>query len=82
MATLFRHTPTAARATELRVALSAAGIKARVAKQSYALRIVSDLNDVARAAEVAIGLGFGGPCGGEPARSNTCLFAYDFRGEA
>jgi hypothetical protein len=75
MATRFRKVPTTEGSKALRSALSALGIKARVATQPYAYRVVSD---DARTLSALVSLGFEGPTGGEPARNASSFFAYEF----
>ena len=78
MTTKFRHTPTTSGSAAIRSALSASGIKARVATQPYAYRVVSDDH---RAMAALVALGLEGPTGGEPVRSGlNSFFAYDFAG--
>lgn len=76
MATRFRKFPTTEGSKAIRAALAAQGIKARLAKQPYAYRIISD--DV-RAADALIAIGLEGPTGGAPVRSGpNGFFAYEF----
>lgn len=75
MATRFRNIPTTEGSKALRSALSAQGIKARVAAQPYAYRVVSEDE---RTLSALIALGFEGPCGGEPVRNANSFFAYEF----
>ncbi len=75
MATRFRKTPTTDGSKALRAALASQGIKARVAAQPYAYRVVSD---DARALSALVALGFEGPTGGEPVRNASSFFAYEF----
>ena len=71
-----RNTPTTQGAAALRANLKAQGIAARVARQPYAYRVVSD---DARALPALVALGLEGPTGGEPVRSGlNCFFAYEF----
>lgn len=73
-----RYTPTTEGAAFIRAALAGAGIKARVAKQRFAYRIVSDDT---RALSTLVAVGLSGPLGGEPVRLGAGEFsAYDFRG--
>jgi len=72
----FRPAPTASRADEIRAALKAAGIPARVARQPYAYRVVSDQADAVL--PVLLSLGLAGPAGGEPVRNGLfTFFAYE-----
>lgn len=76
MAQRFRKTPTAEGSKALRAALASQGIKARVATQAYAYRVVSDDS---RALSALVALGFEGPAGGEPVRNGLAsFFAYEF----
>lgn len=76
MATRFRNIPTKEGSQALRSALAALGIKARVATQPYAYRIVSDDE---RTLSVLAALGFEGPTGGTPVRNGlNSYFAYEF----
>jgi hypothetical protein len=76
MATRFRKTPTTDGSKAIRDALASQGIKARVATQRYAYRVVSD---DARALSALTTLGLEGPTGGEAVRSGpNCFFAYEF----
>lgn len=75
MATRFRNIPTAEGSKALRSALASQGIKARVATQPYAYRVVSDDDRVLSA---LVGLGFEGPTGGSPVRNANSFFAYEF----
>jgi hypothetical protein len=76
MATRFRKAPTTEGSKSLRSALSANGIKARVATQPYAYRVVSDDDRVLSA---LVSLGFEGPTGGAPVRNGlNSYFAYEF----
>ena len=76
MATRYRNRPTTEGSKSLRAALKAQGIKARVATQPYAYRVVSDDD---RAMSALVALGFEGPTGGEPVRSGSnSFFAYEF----
>lgn len=76
MATRFRKTPTTEGSKALRAALASQGIKARIATQPYAYRVVSE---DARTLSALAALGLEGPVGGEPVRSGpNCFFAYEF----
>lgn len=76
MAIRFRKFPTTEGSKALRAALASQGIKARVATQRYAYRIVSD---DARALSALIAFGLEGPTGGEPVRNGLREFyAYEF----
>lgn len=76
MTARFRNNPTTEGSKALRSALSAQGIKARVATQPYAYRVVSDDE---RTLSALVALGFEGPTGGSPVRNGlTSYFAYEF----
>lgn len=78
MATKLRHTPTTTGSSAIRAALSGQGIKARVATQRYAYRVISD---DARVLAALVSLGLAGPTGGDPVRNGIReFFAYDFGG--
>jgi len=71
-----RYSPTTKGAAVIRSALADAGIKARVAKQRFAYRVISD--DSA-ASDVLLSIGLRGPVGGSLARNGLSeYFAYDF----
>ena len=75
MATRFRKFPTTEGSKAIRAALSSQGIKARVATQRYAYRVVSDDG---RTLSALVALGFEGPCGGSPVHTANNFFAYEF----
>lgn len=76
MATRFRKAPTTEGSKALRAALASQGIKARIATQRYAYRVVSE---DARTLTALVALGFEGPTGGEPVRNGPAsFFAYEF----
>lgn len=76
MAHRFRNRPTTQGSKALRASLAGQGIKARVATQPYAYRVVSDDPRVLEALEA---LGFEGPLGGKPVRNGSREFyAYEF----
>lgn len=71
-----RKTPTAEGAKAIRSALKDQGIAARVSKQRYAYRIVS--NDP-RTLAALIAINLQGPAGGNPIQYNASEFsAYEF----
>ncbi len=73
-----RHAPTTTGSAAIRAALAGQGIKARVATQRWAYRVVSD---DARALSALVALGLAGPLGGAPVNNaGREIFAYDFGG--
>lgn len=76
MALRLRSIPTTDGSKTIRSSLSDLGIKARVATQPYAYRVVSDDE---RTLSALVSLGFEGPAGGQPVRNGlNSYFAYRF----
>ncbi len=73
-----RYTPTTTGSAAIRASLASQGIKARVATQRWAYRVVSD---DARTLSALVALGLAGPLGGAPVNNaGREYFAYDFGG--
>ncbi len=72
-----RYQPTTNGADYIRTVLASAGIKARVAKQRFAYRVVTDQGE--RAASLLTLSGFSNPLGGDIYSDPRQLFVYDFQ---